>query len=82
MSQELKKTLVIAAGIIFVALGLAGLALPFLQGFLFLAIGLILLSLYSPRMQNWIHGYTKRHPRLHARVLRIRAWVIRIIERF
>jgi hypothetical protein len=41
---NLKRVAVIATGWIFVALGIAGLFLPLLQGILFLLIGLVILS--------------------------------------
>ena len=71
----------LAIGITFVILGLIGLVLPFLQGFLFLAVGLIILSLYSPRVRAWTDKHTKRYPRLHAGVLRIEGWVVKVVGR-
>jgi len=38
----------------FIIFGLVGLVLPFLQGILFLAIGFILLSLWSPRIREYM----------------------------
>ena len=40
----MKRWLLIGLGWFFIVLGIAGLVLPFLQGILFLVIGLILLS--------------------------------------
>jgi len=39
-----KRIVILIAGWIFIALGVAGLFLPFLQGILFLLIGLVILS--------------------------------------
>ena len=44
----------IAAGIGLLALGVIGLFLPFLQGILFLVMGLSLLSTESPRAKAWL----------------------------
>lgn len=69
----------IVVGIIFVLLGLVGLALPFLQGFLFLIIGAVLLSLASSRIRSWIEMHTRRYPRVHHFFEKIQLWVIKII---
>ncbi len=79
MNKKVKRILVVSAGIMFIILGLLGLALPFLQGFLFLAIGVILLSLYSPKIRAWTDVHTKRFPRLHAIVEKTEKWVLKVI---
>lgn len=47
----------LVAGGVFVALGVAGLFLPFLQGIVFLVIGLTLLSSESERVRRWLEGF-------------------------
>jgi len=79
MNRELKRALVVVVGIIFIVLGLVGLALPFLQGFLFLAIGLILLSISSPRFRAWAIVHTVRYPKIHTALEKIEKWVLGII---
>ncbi|OGG50743.1 hypothetical protein A2763_02355 [Candidatus Kaiserbacteria bacterium RIFCSPHIGHO2_01_FULL_54_36] len=79
MNKELKRILLIAAAVIFIILGLIGLALPFLQGFLFLFIGVALLSLVSKRMREWLEVHTRRYPRAHKFVERIHAWMMKNI---
>ncbi len=81
MNKELKRVLVITAAIVFIVLGLAGFALPFLQGFLFLAIGLTLLSISSPRFRKWAIVHTVRYPKTHAMLEKIEKWVLSIIGR-
>lgn len=66
MNPQLKRGLIFAVAIIFIILGLAGMALPFLQGFLFLAIGLMLLSIASPTARTWIEHHTRKYPKVHA----------------
>jgi len=78
MKKHLKRVLVLGLAIIFIVLGIVGLALPFLQGFLFLAIGLLLLSLYSPRLRAYIDEKTVPYPRLHRFVIKAEAWVVRV----
>lgn len=79
MNREFKRSLVIAAGILFIVLGLAGLALPFLQGFLFLAVGFILLAISSPRFRAWAITHTVRYPKTHAALEKLEKWILGII---
>ena len=79
MQKDIKKFLMIAAGVIFLILGLIGLALPFLQGFFFLSIGVVLLSLASTRIQTWVEMQTRPYPKVHRFVARTQKWIIRII---
>jgi len=56
----------ILGGVAFLILGVLGLFLPFLQGILFLAIGLTLLSHESERARRWSewlreHLHRKKH---------------------
>ena len=81
MNKEFKRFLVIVAAVIFIVLGLAGFALPFLQGFLFLAIGLILLSISSPRFRAWAITHTARYPKTHRALEKIEKWILGIIGR-
>jgi uncharacterized membrane protein YbaN (DUF454 family) len=67
------------AGVLFIFFGLIGLALPFLQGFLFLAIGMVLLSLVSERIRAWIELRTRPYPKIHHFVQRTQEWVVRFI---
>ena len=79
MPKELKRALILIAGIIFLVLGLVGLALPFLQGVLFLIIGFILLSISSPKARRWMHSHTLRYPKLHRIVERTERWITGIV---
>jgi uncharacterized protein len=79
MKKQIKKISIIVAGVFFILLGLVGLALPFLQGFLFLAIGLVLLSISSTRIRGWIESHTRRFPKVHAAVEKLERWVISVI---
>ena len=60
------------AGWAMIALGVIGLFLPILQGFLFLAIGALLLAPYVRafrRLSAWVH---KRYPHLRGPLRRFR----------
>ncbi|MBW7850102.1 MAG: PGPGW domain-containing protein [Rhodospirillales bacterium] len=62
----MKRWLTLGAGWGFVVLGVIGLFLPILQGFLFLAIGFYILSTVSPWAQRQLDRMRARHPELAA----------------
>ena len=55
MTRRLWRWAKITAGVLLLVLGVIGLFLPFLQGILFLIMGLSLLSSESPRAKAWLH---------------------------
>lgn len=65
--------------LVFIALGIVGLVLPFLQGILFIAIGLLLLSFYSPALRGWLDTHTIKYPALHRAVRKAEEWIVSII---
>ena len=62
--SPVKRMVVLTAGWFFIVLGVLGLFLPILQGFLFLAIGIYLLSSESRWMHHRIQQLFIRFPRL------------------
>ena len=64
----------IAVGWLFIFLGLIGLALPLLQGILFLIIGVAILAPYVPLFRKLRDTAYHRFPRLHSRVRLLRRW--------
>lgn len=79
MNKEFKRFLVVLSAVAFIVLGLIGFALPLLQGFLFLGIGLILLSISSPRFRAWAITHTVRYPKTHAALEKLEKWILSII---
>lgn len=79
MKQHLKRAGLMALGVVFIVVGVISFALPFMQGFLFIAIGLMLLSITSPRLRRWLTTHTAKYPKLHHAVLRAEAWILRKI---
>lgn len=79
MIRNTKRTILIIIGILFLLLGVVGLVLPFLQGILFLAIGLMILSLFSPTLREWLEQRTRKYPRLHHAVLSVEQFIRRIV---
>ena len=63
MKKNFRHYAILAAGWIFILLGILGLFLPVLQGVLFLCIGLILLSGRSPRVRLMIMKAGARWPK-------------------
>ncbi len=64
MAPLLIRLLALAAGWFFVALGVVGLFLPFLQGIFFLIIGVYLLAKFSPKFRTWMRTYRGKHRHL------------------
>ena len=58
----MKTMLLQGLGYLFLVLGVLGMVLPILQGFLFLAIGLIILSKTAPWAERLLERFRKRYP--------------------
>jgi uncharacterized protein len=58
------KIIRVLAGTMLIILGLAGLVLPVLQGWLFLALGFLLLSVDIPAVKRGVCWLENRYPRL------------------
>jgi len=72
--ESLRRIAVLTLGWLLVALGVAGLALPFLQGVLLILLGLLVLS----RESEWAHRQSER---LRRRFPRADATLHRAVER-
>jgi uncharacterized membrane protein YbaN (DUF454 family) len=60
MKQRLWRAGKITVGVLLLVLGAVGLFLPFLQGILFLVMGLSVLSTESTRAKAWLHHLQER----------------------
>ena len=82
VSKRFKRWLILFLGWGFIALGVAGLFLPFLQGVLFLLAGLSILSSEYVWAHNLLQKLRDRFPSLSSRLdaarARARAWLKRI----
>lgn len=58
-----KPILLQALGYFFLVLGVLGMFLPILQGFLFLFVGLIILARHAPWAERLLDNIRSRHPR-------------------
>ena len=85
MGAKLRKVVLLVVGWAFIVAGFAGLFLPFLQGILFLMIGLGILSSQYLWARRIFEMARKRFPGTVQRVDRylenIRNWVLRMFHR-
>jgi len=79
MIRHTKRAIIFFIGLIFLFFGVIGLFLPFLQGILFIAIGLLLLSTYSPTLREWVERHTRKYPKVHEVVVKVQQFLTRII---
>jgi uncharacterized membrane protein YbaN (DUF454 family) len=61
--QRMKAITLQITGYGFLVLGVLGLFLPFLQGFLFIAIGLLILAKHAAWAHNLLQRFRDTHPR-------------------
>ena len=59
---KVKRAALQAAGAAFIGIGIPGLLVPFIQGALFIAIGLALLTTYNERINRVVHTRIERLP--------------------
>ncbi len=85
MARLVKRVVVLALGWGLVVLGVVGLFLPILPGFLFLLIGLALLSSESATARRILERLRARYPGLSERIdvaeTRARRWWMRVAGR-
>jgi len=63
-----KDIIIIICGWFFIALGIAGLFLPILQGVLFIFIGLYLLSKKVSWAKKLLHKFERRYPSIFRKI--------------
>ena len=66
--SRLKRVAIHVIGWGLILLGILGLVLPILQGFLFLLVGLFVLSSVSPWAERLLHKLRKRFPKTSKKV--------------
>ena len=70
---RLKVILWLALGYTFLVLGLLGMFLPILQGFLFLFVGLIILARHAPWAERLLRNLRQRSRRLDRAIIKAEA---------
>ena len=71
----MKRVGILVVGWFFVGLGIIGLFLPFLQGILFIMIGLVILAPQSQTIDRFLRYLENHYPQHHERV---RSWNDRV----
>jgi len=77
MTKKLKRAMFAFAGVLFIVLGFVGLVLPFIQGLLFLAIGIILLSFSFPAVREARKRHSIKFPKIHDKIEELEEWLER-----
>lgn len=72
---KLRKPFLLIVGVFFILVGIAGLFLPVIQGILSIIIGVLFLSMWSPRIRTWLDERTVHYPKLHPVIKRAEAWI-------
>jgi len=68
MERQIKRVVALVIGWTLIALGVVGLFLPFLQGILFILLGLYVLSRESKTAHRWLEQGRKRYPKVDAKL--------------
>ena len=71
MKKYLGKITIQALALLCIIFGIIGLFLPFLQGILFLVVGVYLLSLVSPSLRMSMHMWGRRYPSVERILVRL-----------
>ena len=71
--ERLKVILWLVLGYSFLVLGVLGMFLPILQGFLFLFVGLIILARHAPWAERLLNYLRQRSPWLHRAIIKAEA---------
>lgn len=79
MMKNTKRAAVLVVAVLFLVLGTVGLVLPFLQGILFLAVGIILLFFLFPSLRERTQKHTIKYPKFHAMLLKMEDYIGRIL---
>lgn len=72
MKRELRRITTLILGWILILLGVVGLFLPVLQGLLFIALGVYVLSRESTKAKKLYHSFVDRYPNLRDRIERLK----------
>jgi uncharacterized protein len=76
--KQFLRILTLVLGTVFLIVGVIGIFVPVLQGFLFMAIGIYLLSVSSNSFKGWLDKKLSRFPRFKERYDRYKAKVDRL----
>ena len=77
---RIKKILHIGLAIILIAIGIAGLVLPILDGVIFLLLGFILLSFESTYIEEHLNRIAKKNKRIDLWYEKLNTWMRKNFE--
>ena len=75
------RIVMLGLGYGFLVLGVLGLFLPFLQGFLFLIVGLLILARHAAWAQRALDWVKQRHPKAGEMIERAEEWADRWVQK-
>ena len=78
MIKNTKRTLIFISAIFLVVIGIAGLILPLIPGLIFIALALVIFSIFFPEVGEKLHHYTRNYPRLQEAIKKMEDFVRRI----
>ena len=82
MTRRTRSLIIKWLGWAFMVLGVLGLFLPILQGILFLAIGMVLLSYESPWFRQKLAWVEQRYPKYGRQIREARIRAMLLVRRF
>jgi len=82
MPRRTRSLIIQGLGWVFLVLGFFGLFLPILQGILFLAIGMVLLSYESPWFRKKLTWFERRYPKYGRQIKEARIRAMLLVRRF
>ena len=82
LSNRIKSLLIQGLGWLFLLLGMLGLFLPILQGILFLAIGMVLLSYKSVWFRTRLTWLEQRYPKYRRQIREARIRAMLLVRRY
>lgn len=77
--KQTKRTAVFIIAIFCVLIGVAGLILPIIPGLVFLALALVIFSLFFPVIGDKMRHHSRHYPKLQDAIVRMEDWVRRTI---
>lgn len=81
MKKHVRRVILDLIGWILIVLGIFGIFLPFLQGFIMIALGIYFLSLNSVWFDSILKKFLRRHPKFANVFNKVDSFVKRILQK-
>ncbi len=75
MIKNTKRAFFFLLAVVFVFVGMAGFVLPVIPGVVFIALALIIFSIFFPSIRERADRHTTKYPKLHAVIVKLDALV-------